>query len=361
MQWLSILQIVGGIVVTVLGAELLVRGASRLARRLGISPLVVGLTVVALGTSAPEIAISVLSTVRGQADLAVGNVLGSNTFNVLAVLGLSAAITPLAVGRRIVQLEVPLLIGVNLAVLAMAAGGAFERWEGIALLSAVAAYTVFLVRRARRESEGEPAGDELPKGVAAGVPWNVILFLVGLALLAGGAHVLVLGASELARALGVSELIVGLTVIAAGTSLPELATSAVAAWRGERDIAVGNVMGSCLFNLLAVLGLAAALAPQPVPVDPSALRFDFPVMVVAAISCLPFLATGHRIDRWEGFVWVGFYVAYVAALVLRAVEHRSALWVEVGMLVLAVPLLGITLAVVVWRALRARARPASAG
>ncbi|MBX3269060.1 MAG: calcium/sodium antiporter [Sandaracinaceae bacterium] len=357
----SIAGVIAGTALTVGGAELLVRGAARIARRFGISPLVVGLTVVAFGTSAPEIVIGLVSVLRDQPDLAVGNVVGSTTFNILGILGVSALIAPLVVAQKVVRLEAPILIAAALAVLAMARGGTLDRLDGALLLAGGVGYTLFLVRRSRHESAAVAAEYEAelgaaPAGWSGHAAFHVLLVLVGLALLAGGAELLVGGAAALARALGISELVIGTTVVAIGTSLPELATSTVAALRGERDIAVGNVMGSCLFNLFVVLGISALASPVPLPVAADALRFDLPIMVAACVSCLPIFATDRRIDRWEGGTWLVFQLAYLVVTTASAVGSAYAPTLELALIGLAGPLVALTFGVLGLRWLRRRVR-----
>lgn len=319
-----LLFVLGGVLL-VGGAELLVRGASRLAVAAGITPLVVGLTVVAFGTSAPELAVTVGSAYAGQAELAVGNVVGSNIFNVLFILGLSALVAPLVVAQRLVRFDVPLLIGTSVAVLLMALDGRVGRIDGAVLFAGIVVYTVFLIRQSRRE--GAAVVQEYteafapPAARASGAVWDVVSVLAGLGLLVLGARWLVEAAVSTATALGVSELVIGLTIVAAGTSLPEVATSVLATIRGERDIAVGNVIGSCLFNLLAVLGLGGLVSPVGIPVADGALSFDLPVMIAVAIATLPIFITGYRIARWEAAVFLGYYIAYVGYLILAAAGH----------------------------------------
>ena len=270
MDLATIAMLVVGFLALVGGAELLVRGASKLAAALGISPIVIGLTVVAFGTSAPELAVSVRAALfEGQADIALGNVVGSNIFNVLGVLGLSAAVASLVVAQRLVRLDVPIMIGASLLAFALALDGRVGRIDGALMLALGIGYTVLTVRLGRRESravEAEYAREFGERSKAGGHLVNAGLVLAGLALLVVGANWLVDGASAIARAFGVSELLIGLTVVAAGTSLPELATSVIAAVRGERDIAVGNVVGSNIFNLFIVLGASALAAPEGVAV-----------------------------------------------------------------------------------------------
>ncbi len=349
---MTILLFVAGLVLLVLGAELLVRGASSLARRFGIPPLVIGLTVVAMGTSAPEVAVSVRSALAGQADIALGNVVGSNIFNVLFILGLSALITPLVVSRKLVWLEVPIMIGASLLLWILAYDGSISRMEAGLLFGGLVAYTAFQVWEARREgvtAEELEGGDMRPGG---GVALNLVLLAGGLALLVLGANWLVDAAVAMARAIGVSELVIGLTIVAAGTSTPEVATSIMAALRGERDIAVGNVVGSSIFNILGVLGIAGLVAPSGIGVAPAALAFDIPVMVAVAVACLPIFLTGHTIARWEGALFFVYYVAYTAYLILAATAHDALPAFSQAMLLFVLPLTAVTLVVLMVRALR---------
>lgn len=356
---INALLILIGLVVLTFGAELLVRGASRLASAFGIPALVVGLTVVAFGTSAPELAVSVASSLKGQADVTVGNVVGSNIFNVLFILGLSAVVVPLTVDRKIIRFDVPLMIGVSIAFWLMAANGVVGCVEGIALFTGLIAYTVWSILAGRREDTAtaatatnpnslggvtiEKANDNV-RGVRA-IAWNLVLVVVGLVFLVLGANWFVGGATGIARLFGVSELLIGLTIVAGGTSLPELATSIVAAIRGERDIAVGNVVGSNIFNILSVLGLSAVVAQNGVAVAAQALQFDIPVMLAVAVACLPIFFTGHVIARWEGLLFVAFYVAYTVTLVFMATNNPALPEFRAWMLWLVLPLTALTLAV----------------
>ncbi len=357
MTFTTFLLLAGGLVLLVVGAEALVRGASRLAAALGVAPLIIGLTIVAFGTSSPEMAVSVQSVLAGQPDIAVGNAVGSNIFNVLFILGVSALITPLLVAQQLVRWDVPIMIGVSVALLLMALNGFIEQWEGWLLFGGIIAYTVFQIVQSRKGKEsaaveGEYA-DEFGKPeprTAGRMLLNVALAVVGLALLVTGARWFVDGATQLARAFGISELVIGLTIVAAGTSLPEVATSIIAAVRGERDIAVGNVVGSNIFNILAVLGLSAIVAPgQGLPVAPGMIALDIPFMVAVAIACLPVFVTGNTIARWEGAIFVLYYVAYTAYLILTASEHALLPQFQSFMLWFVVPLTVLTVAVSLYR------------
>jgi len=344
-----------GLATLTLGAEILVRGASRLALTLGISPLVVGLTVVAFGTSAPEMAVSVDAAVNGSGDLAIGNVIGSNIANVLLILGLSALIAPLAVADQVIRQEIPIMIGASVLLVVLAFDGSLSAGEGALLFALVLAYTGFLVVQSRRA--GQAVRDEFAAEMpAAGSRWDahwavqLLLVAVGLGLLVLGADWLVDAAVAVARALGVSDLVIGLTIVAVGTSMPEIATSLVAAWRGERDIAVGNVVGSNVFNILACLGLAGLLADGGIAVSATARNFDLWVMLAVALACLAIAIPGRAIVRWEGAVFVAYYAAYVAYLVLAAQRHESLPAFSGAMLGYVLPLTVIALVIGLVRA-----------
>lgn len=360
-----ILAFFAGLAALVTGGELLVRSASRLATDLGVSRLFIGLTVVACGTSAPEAVVSVVASLRGASDLASGNVVGSSIFNVLFVLGLSAVIMPLVVSVQLIRFDVPVMIGVSLLCFGLGLDGVLGRWEGILMLGLLVAHIGFGYRRGLR---GHAAGTTAPDavGLSGGLPrrlsWrtsrpvNVLVLLTSLALLVLGSHWLVISASALARWLGMSELVIGLTVVAVGTSLPEVATSVMAAMRGERDLAVGNVVGSNIFNILGVLGLSALVAPAGLTLSPSLLVFDIPVMMAAAALCLPIFFNGMTVFRWEGGLLLLYFVAYTAYILLRAVQ-RDALEGFVGVVGWGVvPITVTTLFVVTMANLRKRPR-----
>ena len=352
----TILFFIAGAVLLIGGAELLVRGASRLAMAAGVSPLVVGLTVVAFGTSSPELAVTVGSAWSGQADVALGNVVGSNIFNVLFILGISALITPLVVAQQLVRLDVPLMIGASLLLLLFGLDGTIGRFDGLFLFLGVVAYTTFLIRQSRRETREVQSEYDQALGVSSRNSWaaNIGLVSVGLVLLVLGSRWLVDGAVTMATALGVSQLVIGLTIVAAGTSLPEVATSVLAAIRGERDIAVGNVVGSNIFNLLAVMGLGSLVAPRGIAVSSGALAFDIPIMIAVAVAAFPVFFTGYLIARWEGAVFLAYYVAYTAWLVLAAREHAALETFGPAMTWFVLPLTALTLAVFTIRAFRRR-------
>jgi cation:H+ antiporter len=359
MDLVTLVLFVIGLGLLIAGAEALVRGASRLAAGLGVAPLVIGLTVVAFGTSAPEVAVSLQSAFSGQADLAVGNVVGSNIFNVLFILGLSAAIAPLIVSRQLIRLDVPLMIGVSLLLPVVAWDLNISRLDGLILFAGIVVYTAFLVRQSRREA-AQKGADEFEREYGEATKprsardWAVDLGLIvaGLGMLVLGSRWLVDGAVAIARVAGLSELIIGLTVVAAGTSLPEVATSVIASLKGERDIAVGNVVGSNTFNILGVLGLSAAVSPMGINVSMAVFDFDIPVMIAVAVACLPIFFTGYQIARWEGFVFLGYYVAYTAYLILDAAEHDTLPLFSNVMFLFVVPITALTLAILAARAFR---------
>lgn len=352
-------MLVLGLVVLTAGAELLVRHASRLAIVMGVSPLVVGLTVVAFGTSAPELVVSVRSTWMGQPDVALGNVVGSNIFNVLFILGASALIVPLRVSQQLVRFEVPLMVILSLAVWVLARDGSIGRLDGALLVSSLALYTFWAIRKSRREgaviqaeyATGLDASSRVP-GIG-GMLITVLLILVGLALLVLGARWFIDAANVIALQLGVSELVIGLTIVAAGTSLPEAATSILAAIRGERDIAVGNVVGSNLFNLMGVLGMSSLLSADGVAVTETAQWLDLPVMIAVSVACLPIFFTGHLIARWKGALLLFYYVAYTAWIVITVTEPKFERTFVMALFGVAIPLTLITLITGVVRQLRA--------
>lgn len=343
MEGSTVFLFVLGLAILTVGAEVMVKGASRLAMAIGVSPLVIGLTVVAYGTSSPELAVSVVSAYRGQADIALGNVVGSNIFNVLLILGISAVITPLIVAYRIVRLDVPLMILLSFVLYLFGWGGKITRWEGLLLVMGVIVYTVWTIWESRKEHLNS-ADYVLPAtGSRSPLIANLGLVAVGLGMLVLGSHWLVEGAVVFAKMMGVSELIIGLTIVAAGTSLPEVATSVVASLRGERDIAVGNVIGSNIFNIMSVLGIASVVAPDGISVSSAALHFDLPVMIAVALACFPIFFNGFIIKRWEGLLFLMLYLAYTLYLILKASEHDALPAFNSVMIWGVLPLTGLTL------------------
>jgi cation:H+ antiporter len=356
---MNLLFFLSGLVLLIIGAEVLVRGASKLAQAVGLSPLIIGLTIVAFGTSAPEMAVSVRAGLAGNADLSLGNVVGSNIFNVLFILGVSSLITPLIVSTKLVRLDVPVMISASVFMWLMGVDGKIGRMEGIFLFAGICIYTAYLIYQGRRENEParEEKAPESTKSKSAlerSLLANIGLIASGFAVLVLGSNWLVKGAVAIAQYLGVSQLLIGLTVVAAGTSLPEVATSVVAAIHCEREIAVGNVVGSNIFNIMAVLGLSAMVAPEGITVSGIALRFDLPIMTAVAVACLPIFFTGHVISRWEGGLFLGYYLAYTLYLILSAARSDMLPLFGRSMLWFVIPLTTVTLLVVLVRSMGTR-------
>ena len=353
MSFAVLVSLLFGLALLIVGAEGFVRGAAKLSTIIGLSPLVIGLTVVSYGTSAPELAVSVQASLLGQAEIALGNVIGSNVFNILMTLGIASVVFPLTVAQQLIRLDVPIMIGVTVLMLIFSLDGQLNQVDGVILLAGSILYTGFLIFQSRRESDAEIQAEYAQEyGQFGQRTWqkvvrHVVLLLVGLGLLTVGAKMLVHGATSLAEAMGVSQLIIGLTIVAIGTSLPELATSVVACYRGERDIAVGNVIGSNIFNILTVLGVTATISG--VPVSAAAMRFDLPIMLAVAIACLPIFYTGNRISRWEGLLFISYYVAYTAYLGLDAIGHDQLGFFSNVMLLFVIPLTVVTLLTIVLR------------
>ena len=306
----------------IVGAELLLRGASRVAAMLGISPLLVGMTVVAVATSAPELAVGITAAREGRGSLAVANIAGTNMFNILFILGLSAAIRPLPLQLQSIRLDVPVMAASTVVLFLMAWDGLLSRLEGFVLVAASLPYAVALVRWSRRESPEmrqefaqEFSREALSTGRGLGhAAWNTTLFLVGLGLTVLGADLLVAGAVNLARLLGVSDVIIGLTIVAVGTSAPELATTFVATLKDERDVAIGNLIGSGISNVLVILGTTCLVSPRGVDVSRDVLWIDLPLAAAVAVICYPVFRTGRQVSRLEGVSFVLIYVTYMALL-----------------------------------------------
>ena len=406
MDWVTIvLLLIAGLVLLVVGGELLVRGASSVAAVFGISPLVIGLTVVAFGTSSPELAVSIQAGLSGTPDIAVGNVVGSNIFNVLFILGVCALILPLLVSRQLVRREVPIMIGTSFLLLILALDGAIGLIDGLLLFASLIGYIAWSIITSRQETAAakgseEPvtidtiagksplwllgavgvlgvalvgyllgwfdivitgfliagtllfiAGSLFGKGgttKGGDIAHQVGFIIAGLGTLVLGAGWLIESATAIAQAFGVSDLIIGLTIVAAGTSLPEVATSIIATMRNERDIAIGNVVGSNIFNILGILGLSALVTPGGLTVNPLIISFDMPIMIAVALACLPIFFTGFNIARWEGFLFLASYVAYTLFLILLATAN-PALETFTNAMLLVLPIIAATL---IWTTLQ---------
>lgn len=330
MELLTLVLFILGLVFLIVGAEWLVRGASSFAVAIGISPLVVGLTVVAFGTSAPELAVGVQGAIManiyddtGFIDVALGNVLGSNIANILLILGLAALFAPLTVRRQLLRFDVLLMIVISGVLYFLASDGSLSRLDGLLLFTGILLYTGWSLYKSRQQERQKkqqtPLTQASPEDIQharSGMLKHLGQMVAGLVLLVFGSDWLVDGATQVAAALGVSELIIGLTIVAVGTSLPEVATSIAASLKGERDLAVGNAVGSNIFNILLILGATSMISSTGMPVGPEALRFDFPVMLAVALICVPIFYTDWTISRWEGALFLGYYVAYIVYLVL---------------------------------------------
>jgi cation:H+ antiporter len=383
-----------GLVGLVVGGELLVQGASKIAGSFGISPLVIGLTVVAFGTSAPELAVSIQAGLAGKSDIALANVVGSNIFNVLFILGVCALILPLVVSRQLVRREVPIMILVSVLLYLLARDGALAAPDGVLLFAGIIGYTIWSVVASRRANAAVPPESQEPvtidtlrgreprwwiaaaavlliAGVAGWLGWfqpvaatvmvigslvfllgralrrdelalQLGFILVGLGTLVQGAGWLIDAATTIAARLGVPDVIIGLTIVAAGTSLPEVATSIIATIRKERDIAIGNVVGSNIFNILSILGLSALVTPGGLTVNPVILEVDLPIMIAVAVACLPVFFNGFSIARWDGALFLGSYIAYTVFLILAATADPAIETFRNAVLLVA-PLLVATL------------------
>lgn len=345
MNILDIALVVAGLALLIAGGEALVRGAGTLASRAGISPLVIGLVVVSAATSAPELAVTVGAVLGGEPDLAVGNVVGSNIVNILLILGLSAVISPLVIKRQLVRFDIPVMVGISILFVVISLDGRISVLDGVLLFSALVLHTIISILLGRKEvvSPGEKP-DSMPLNSKPVPLWLAILLLiVGIGLLVLGAQLLVTGAVSIATALGVSSLIIGLTVVAIGTSLPELATSLIAIRRGETDMAVGNVVGSNIFNMGMVIGLPAIFFGEGIPVVAAAIAIDLPIMLAASVALLPIAFTGFIVARWEGALFVVLYVAYTLYLVLASTQHDAAEGFTTIMLWFVMPLVAVTL------------------
>lgn len=312
-----------GLVATIGGAELLVRGGTRLAARLGISPMVIGVTVVSLGTSTPELAIGIDAALQGSGSLALGNIAGTNTLNLLLILGLAALIRPLTLSSQVIRLDLPIMVAAAIALLLLALDGVVTRVDGGVLIALGLVYSVVTVRTAHRETvaarvEFAREFDEPRIRVVSSkgrTIRNVVWLVAGIGVIVVGADWLVTGAVDLARGFGVSEALIGLTVVAIGTSAPELVTAIVATLRREPDIAVGNLIGSSVYNIVFIFGVTSLIPSGGIHVDPELIAIDLPVMVAATVACVPVFLTGSRMRRLEGVAFVVSYVVYLGTLV----------------------------------------------
>ncbi len=310
-----------GLVGLVVGGEFLVRGATRLAATLGIPSIVIGLTVVAFGTSAPELAVSLQAAFSGNADIAMANVIGSNIFNTWAILGACALVSPLIIHSQMVRREVPFMIGISFLLLGLSYNNVISRIEGMILFTILVIYLVWLIREALQQKkenrkidlESQEEFSEADKSPLA-IVLSIVFLVGGLGIIMVGADKLVLGASTLARALGVSDAIIGLTIVSVGTSLPEIVASLIATYKGERDLAVGNVIGSNVFNILSILGITSMV--RELHVSDTLVRIDLPIMIASAILTLVFFRRGFKLSRAAGALFLSLYIGYTTFLIL---------------------------------------------
>lgn len=303
-----------GVAILAVGADIFVRGSSAVAERFGISPFVIGLVIVGFGTSTPELAVNISAALKGSTDIAVGNVVGSNIANVALILGCAALVTPLIVHLRMVKVELPLMIAISFGLWLLALGGSIARWEGLLMLVAFGAFMSFLLKSSKTEPRDVQAEFAEEVHATRSTLATTGFIVGGLAMLMGGGYLCVDAAVGLARGLGLSELVIGLTIVAVGTSLPELAASVAAAWRGHTDIAIGNVIGSNIYNVLCVLGITAMI--QPLPTTGATLMWlDLPVMIGFALVLVPMMMIARRISRLSGALLLAGYAAYLWYLV----------------------------------------------
>lgn len=308
-----VLFIVGGLVMLFVGAEGLIRGSSNLAIKIGITPLVVGLTVVAFGTSTPELVVSLKAALLGNSSISLGNVVGSNIANIALILGVAALIKPLDVHAKVIMREIPIMIGLSLLLILFLIDGEISFIDGLILFIGLIVYVVVNVLMARKEKNSE-VDLEFKEGLKSklGIPVSIILMIAGLGLLILGANLFVQGAVAIARLFNVSDAIIGLTIVAIGTSLPELITSIVAAYKNEADIAIGNVVGSNIFNILGILGITALI----IPISSAGISYiDLGVMFLTALILLPLSKTGLKITRLEGALLLGGYAGFIYFLI----------------------------------------------
>ena len=306
---LDIIFIVVGVAMVLYGADRLTEGASALARRMNVPEIIIGLTIVAAGTSAPELFVSMMSALKGTPDLAVGNVVGSNTMNAMLIVGCAAMVAPMTISRSTVKKDIPFSVGASVLLMLLALNSFLGRWDGIILLIGFAAFMTYTLLRAKK---GQAEAQTEQTGAKQQNPWLSVLFVVvGLALLVGGSNLFVDSASSVATQLGISEGVIGLTVVAGGTSLPELATSVVAARKGQSAIAIGNVIGSNVFNILMILGLTATISPLAIV---GITTVDMAVMFLSVALVWMFSFTRFTVERWEGALLVVGYLAYLSWL-----------------------------------------------
>lgn len=358
---MTILLFIAGLVALIGGAELFLKGVDHFGLKWGVSPVVMGLTVVAFATGAPELAISIKAASSGSADLVLGNIIGSNIANILLILGIVAILKPIKITRRIIRIDVPIVISASLLLFILALDGTLTTFDGVVLIIGLLIYSLFTFFQIKKErKKGKEAEifeyGESPEELATGAYFyikNIGFLLIGLTLIVLGANWMVESAVTIARLLGLSELVIGLTIVSIGTSLPEVATSVASARKGNADIAVANVMGSNLYNVFLTMGLTLIIAPSFLDVSIQALEFDLPFMVAVSIACIPIFIAGFNLTRSDGIIFLFYYSSYLAYLVLDAYESPIIQMTEKVFLFGVLP---ATLIYMVWRVILYRKR-----
>jgi cation:H+ antiporter len=343
MSLLEVLLLLLGVPGLIGGAEMLVRSASRLAAAVGMPPLLIALTVVAFGTNAAELAIAIRAVLADRPELSLGDVIGSNIANLLVALGLAAIIIPLVVRNKVIRVDLPIMALESVLAMLLMLDGTLSRTDGVLLGVGLLVYLSFRIRHGWKVGQAAPAGEaDQAEHAAAKHPRHrpvlqMVLLLVSFGLLTISSRWVLDGAVAIAEALGISDVVIGLTVVAIGTSLPEIVTAAVAAWRGQRDIAVGSIVGSNIFNILGILSILGLLSPGGVVISPIALHLSLPLLIASAIACLPIFVTGHTIARWEGGLFLGVYLAYTAYLILSATGGLPPPRIHITLFILVLP------------------------
>lgn len=341
---MTVLLFIIGLVTLIGGAELFLHSVDKFGAAWSVSPVVMGLTVVAFATGAPELAISLQAAAEGRADLVLGNILGSNIANILLILGVAGLVKPLKITRRIIRVDVPMVIGASILLFVLAMDGTLTPLDGSIILAALLAYSIFMYFQIKKDRASNQNGakreeDKTGEEVSA---WfyskYVALLLTGLVLIVLGSRWMVHAAVEIAELLGISELIIGLTIVSIGTSLPEVATSLSSVRKGDSDTAVANVMGSNLYNILLTLGLTIVVAPGVLDVSPYAIHFDLPIMVIVAGACLPLFVPGSTLYRLEAGGFLFYYISYITYLVFLALDHPLKDGMEFIILYVSIPI-----------------------
>ena len=311
--WLQVLLLIIGIIVVLKGADLLTAGAVGMAERIGVPQIIIGLTIVAMGTSMPEFFVSLMSAINGTPDLAVGNIVGSNIFNALLIVGCAAMVAPITIQKSTVKKDIPVAVFASVLLMAMTLDGHISRIDASILFIVFIAYMWITLRGAKHGGAEEPSAQEKKKPMNVGKA--VLLIVIGLACLVLGSDVFVDNATAIAHAMGISDAVIGLTIVAGGTSLPELATSVVAAKKGNSGIAIGNVLGSNVFNILMILGVTGLITPMTIS---GITMVDLSMMVISMILLWLFSFTKYRIQRWEGVVLTVVFIGYISWLIVNA-------------------------------------------